>query len=140
MGRKSEPSDWQKTHSTDALAAPILHFNLDDERQKLLTQEEYQRGGQASTTLVKEVDLRIVLICLRASGRMEAHKASGPISVQPLQGSLRLALPDRTAELAVGDLLVLEPGMVHDVEAIEDSSFLLTIGRTAYPVQRSDRT
>jgi quercetin dioxygenase-like cupin family protein len=51
---------------------------------------------------------------------------------------MRLVLPDRTAALAVGQLLVLEPGIVHDVEAIEDSTFLLTIGRTMYPVNPPD--
>lgn len=131
-----EPSRWQMTHGRDTLAAPSLHFDLDSERKKLLAQPAYAKSGQASTILVKEPDLRIVLIHLRAAGRMEKHKASGPISVQPLEGRVRLVLPDRTAVLGVGDLLVLEPGVPHDVEAIEDSAFLLTIGRTTYPVQK----
>ena len=39
---------------------------------------------------------------------------------------------DERVELATGQLLALEPGIPHDVEAIEDSAFLLTIGRTTY--------
>ena len=51
---------------------------------------------------------------------------------------MRLVLPDRTAVLTVGGLLVLEPDLVHDVEAIEDTVFLLTLGRTMYPVNNRD--
>ena len=134
----TERSDWQMTHSSDTLAAPVLHFDLDIERKKLLAQPASEKSGQASTTLVKEVDLRVVLIRLPAAGRMEKHKASGPISIQPLEGRLRVVLPNRTAVLPVGHLLVLEPGIAHDVEAIEDSTFLLTIGRTMYPVNTRD--
>lgn len=126
------------THSSDTLAAPSLHFHLDVERQKLLAHPAYSKSGQASAILVKEPDLRIVLIRLRSSGRMEQHKASGPISVQPLEGRLRLVLPDESVQLAVGELLVLEPDIPHDVEAMEDSTFLLTIGRTTYPLPEPD--
>jgi quercetin dioxygenase-like cupin family protein len=69
---------------------------------------------------------------------MEKHRASGPISIQPLEGRIRLVSSDRTAVLTVGDLLVLEPHLVHDVEAIEDTVFLLTMGRTMYPVNNPD--
>lgn len=131
-------SRWQMTHASDTLAAPILQFNIDIEREKLLAQPAYEKSGQASTTLVKEADFRIVLIRLRAARRMEKHRASGPISIQPIEGRIRLVLSDRTAVLTVGNLLVLEPHLVHDVEAIEDTVFLLTMGRTMYPVNNPD--
>ena len=36
-------------------------------------------------------------------------------------------LPDRTVELPAGQLLVLDQCVPHDVEAEEDSAFLLTL-------------
>ncbi len=44
-----------------------------------------------------------------------------------LTGKLRLHLPDQTVELPAGRLLTLERALPHDVEALEESSFLLTI-------------
>jgi hypothetical protein len=41
--------------------------------------------------------------------------------------SLGLRLPDRTVELSTGQLLVLDRCVPHDVEAEEDSAFLLTM-------------
>jgi quercetin dioxygenase-like cupin family protein len=114
------------------LAAPVLRFDLSTELERLRRQRSYENGAPSGGTLVKEPDLRIVLIALSAGGRMEKHRASGPISIHAIEGHLRLQLPDGRVELTAGQLLALEPSISHDVEAIEDSAFLLTIGQTAY--------
>ena len=58
---------------------------------------------------------------------MPQHVAAPTVSIQALEGHIRLRLPDRTAELAAGQLLVLDGGVPHDVETDEDSAFLLTL-------------
>ena len=58
---------------------------------------------------------------------MHEHRTSASISVQTLAGHIRLKLPDRTVELLTGQLLVLDQCVPHDVEAEEDSAFLLTL-------------
>jgi quercetin dioxygenase-like cupin family protein len=59
---------------------------------------------------------------------MDQHRAEGRISIQCLKGSLRIHLPNQqSAEMEGGDLLVLDCGIPHDVEAVEQSAFLLTI-------------
>jgi quercetin dioxygenase-like cupin family protein len=60
---------------------------------------------------------------------MDQHRADGRISIQCLAGRLRIHLSRaQKAEMAVGDVLVLHCG--HDVEALAESAFLLTICRT----------
>ena len=59
---------------------------------------------------------------------MSHHRAEGPISIQAIQGKIRVHLPeDSFEELEPGDLLALERCLEHDVEAVEESAFLLTI-------------
>ena len=58
---------------------------------------------------------------------MHEHRTAARISVQTLSGHIRLKLPDRTVELPTGQLLVLNQCVSHDVEAEEDSAFLLTL-------------
>lgn len=58
---------------------------------------------------------------------MEGHKTDESISILALTGKLRLHLPEQAVELPAGGLLTLERALPHDVEALEDSSFLLTI-------------
>jgi quercetin dioxygenase-like cupin family protein len=108
------------------LAAPVLAFDLAGETARLHVEHTWQRGHNA-TTLVKEPDLRIVLIALRAGGRLERHQVAGQISVQTLAGHVRLHTPGETVDLPVGRLASLERHVPHDVEALEESAFLLTI-------------
>ena len=108
------------------LAAPMLAFDLADETARLHTDQAWQRGHSAKT-LVKEPDFRIVLIALRAGGRLERHQAAGRISVQTLAGHLRLHTPEEIVDLPLGRLVSLERDVPHDVEALEESALLLTI-------------
>jgi len=66
---------------------------------------------------------------------MSQHKAEGRVSIQQLKGRVCLHLVDRTASISAGDLLVLDCGVLHDVEALEESALLLTI---SWRRQKSD--
>lgn len=121
----------QREHGR-GLAAPVQTFDLYSELHQLHEKSNYGGGGPVGRTLVKEPDLRIVLLALPTGGRIEKHHASGPISIHVLEGRLRLRLPEASVELTSGQLLAIEPDIPHDVEATEESAFLLTLGRTTY--------
>jgi quercetin dioxygenase-like cupin family protein len=91
-------------------------------------EEAYAREGHTARTLVREDDLRIVLITMKAGSRIPEHHLDDTASIHALGGHLRLHLPDRVVELPAGRLVVLERGLRHDVEAVLESAFLLTLG------------
>jgi quercetin dioxygenase-like cupin family protein len=109
------------------MAAPVLTFDLAHEMARLHTEQAWRQGDRNAKTLVKEPDFRIVLIVLRAGARMDRHQAAGRISVQTLAGQVRLHLPGEIVDLPAGRLVSLERDVPHDVEAVEESAFLLTI-------------
>ena len=110
------------------LSVPLLQFDLAEEIRQQRQEDSWLRGtGRSSKTLVKHDDLRIVLISMKANTRMHEHKATARISVQTITGHVRLRLAARTVELPAGNLLVLDQCLPHDVEALEDSAFLLTL-------------
>ncbi|MGI8688863.1 MAG: hypothetical protein ACR2M3_09820 [Thermomicrobiales bacterium] len=109
------------------LASPVLAFDLAQELARLHEEVAWQRGDRNAKTLVKEADFRIVLIALRAGARMEEHRAAGRISVQTLAGHLRLQTAGSNVDLPVGRLASLERDVPHNVEALAESAFLLTI-------------
>jgi quercetin dioxygenase-like cupin family protein len=110
------------------LSKPLLEFDLLQEIEQRRHEQSWQQGaGRSSKTLVKHGDLRIVLIVLKANTRMREHKATARVSIQTLSGRIRLHLPDRVVELPTGHLLALDQCLPHDVEALEDSAFLLTL-------------
>jgi quercetin dioxygenase-like cupin family protein len=110
------------------LSIPLLLFDLAEEIWQQRQEDSWLRDiGRSSKTLVKHRDLRIVLISMKANTRMHEHKATARISVQTVTGHIRLHLPERAVDLPAGHLLVLDQGLPHDVEALEDSAFLLTL-------------
>jgi quercetin dioxygenase-like cupin family protein len=110
------------------LGISILQCDLLEEIQGLHKEATWLQGtGPSSKTLVKHDDLRIVLLAMKKKMCMHEHKTAAKISMQTLTGHIRLRLPDRTVDLPAGQLLVLDQCVPHDVEAVEDSAFLLTL-------------
>ena len=112
----------------DTLDTPVLQCDLAAEIESLHKEDAWlQETGPSSKTLVKHADLRIVLLAMRKKMSVHEHRTAARISLQTLAGHIRLKLPDRTVELPAGQLLVLDQCVPHDVEAEEDSAFLLTL-------------
>jgi quercetin dioxygenase-like cupin family protein len=112
--------------SPGPLESPILTFDLNAEIARLRSENAWQ-GGRNSKTLVKHPDFRVVLTDLKSNARLHEHKAAGRISVQAIVGHIRMHVQEKTIDLPAGHMLALERGLPHDVEALEDSAFLLTI-------------
>jgi len=118
------------------LAEPLLQIDFERELQQLRQEDSWQREtGRSSKTLAKYPDFRIVLILMKSGTRMRQHRAEGRISIQQLKGQVRIHLADRKVTLSTGHLLVLDCGVLHDVEALEESALLLTI---SWRRQKSD--
>lgn len=107
-------------------AAPSLTFDLPRQIRDL-RRESYWQRGRNSKTLVKYDDLRIVLTAMEAKATIHEHRSAGRISLQTLEGHLRMHAGGRGFDLPAGKVIVLDPGVPHDVIAVEDSVFLLTI-------------
>jgi quercetin dioxygenase-like cupin family protein len=111
------------------LAEQIIRHNIGMELEKLKEAPSWRReSGRSSETLVKYKEFRIVLVRMKPGSYMSHHRAEGPISIHVLHGKIRVHLPeDRLEDLSPGDLLTLERCLEHDVEALDESAFLLTI-------------
>lgn len=103
-------------------------FDLATAERELRAEDAYVRQGHTARTLVREPDLRILLLVMKVDSRIAEHRANETASIHALSGHVRLHLLDRVVDLRSGQLLVLERGLRHDVEAVLDSAFLLTLG------------
>jgi quercetin dioxygenase-like cupin family protein len=103
-------------------------FNLLEELAQLHGEESWQRGDRNAKTLLKEPQLRLTIIALKSGARLDQHETDGPVTIHTLRGNLRVTVRGDVTMLAPGQLLALEAGAPHAVEALEESAFLLTIG------------
>lgn len=110
------------------LVGPALQFDLSEELASLKEEPSWREGDRNARTLVEEPSYRVVLTALKAGTHVREHRAPGWASIHALAGHLRLRLPnDEMVDLPTGGLLVLEPRLAHDVEALEEGAFLLAV-------------
>jgi quercetin dioxygenase-like cupin family protein len=110
------------------VSGTALRFNLGAEAAALVDEPTWRSHGHNAKTLVKHPDFRVVLIALKAGARVSEHKTDHCVTIHALEGSLRLHVPGSTLDLAQGELLALEQTTLHDIEALEDSVFVLSLG------------
>jgi quercetin dioxygenase-like cupin family protein len=103
-------------------------FDLEQTYEQLRAEPAYAAGRNA-ITLRKGPNLQIVVLAQQAGNVLDEHRAVGPITLQVLRGRVRFATAERTADLDAGMLLALDAGIVHSVEALDDSLSVLTLNK-----------
>jgi quercetin dioxygenase-like cupin family protein len=71
--------------------------------------------------------LRIVLFAFEAGGGLPEHRAPGFVVIHTLRGRIQVQTLTDRYDLPTGQVLMLDPEVVHDVTATEQSDMLLTI-------------
>ena len=108
----------------------FAQFNL---TQEILDSEQKRPWpmGHFARTLFKKTDFRMVLISMEKGSILKKHHADGTISVQLLKGSIRFIAKGEAHALQPNSVVTLSASIEHEVEALEESAFLLTI---AWPI------
>ncbi len=117
------------------LAAPILTFDLLREVEQLRTERAWQLTDHNAKTLVKDPGLRVIIVAMKDGARLPEHHAPVRIVIQTLIGHLQIRLPEQTVQLPAGSMLTLEGNVAHDVEAVGESAFVLSL---SWPTDRSE--
>jgi quercetin dioxygenase-like cupin family protein len=110
-----------------SLAGEVLHFDLQAELHDMHERQPVLVSGRTGRTLVKDGPLRVTLIVMEPGSEIPEHVASGPITIQALQGTVRILLGGRAWELGEGQLLTAAGGAPHAVETDTGAAFLLTV-------------
>lgn len=77
--------------------------------------------------LARYPEFRIALISMKAGTRWQDHKTNSRILAQVLCGQIQFHTPNEIFDLQAGQLLALNPDILHSVDAPEESAFLLTL-------------
>jgi quercetin dioxygenase-like cupin family protein len=109
-------------------------LDLEKELAELHSSADWQTGI-ARKVLIRYPDFQITLRAMKANTRIPEHHNSGRICVQTVRGHLSMHADGRLFDLPQGKVLVLDRAVTHDVEALEESAFLLTVA----PPQDSER-
>jgi len=106
-------------------------FNLRGIAAGLRHERAPVRGGHRQMTIYHKMPVTLVLFDFEAGARLTDHQADAQVTILALTGLLEVTTPAQTHRLPEGSLLVLEPGVRHDVFAPEQAQMLLTVARIA---------
>ena len=128
MSEKPKLMDEKQNDTKDAQTqADLNHIDLNQEITRLQAEASSEESGRKSKMLVKHPEFRIVLITMRTGSRWEDHKTNARICLHVLRGDVRFHIANDAFDLRPGQLITLAPGVVHSVDAVEESAFLLTL-------------
>ncbi len=115
--------------SPSVMPGRSAEFDLGAALEALRNSEQWETGI-ARKVLLRYPDFQITLRRMKANTRIPHHHNPGRICVQTIFGHIRMHADDKLFDLPQGKMLVLDRAVTHDVEAVEESAFLLTV---AYP-------
>ena len=109
-----------------SLGEPTLTVNWQSELERLHRKNTGETGRLAKT-IVKYSNFSIVLMVMKSKAKFPEHKSAGRISVQVLKGHIQMHVLGSLVDLPAGNLVALDREVLHDVEALDESAFMLTI-------------
>jgi len=115
----------EQHRDTPTRSFPIARSDLEEEIRRMRTSP--RSGGHLGKTLLRNADMRVVLMILERGARIPDHRAEGSLTIQTLDGRVIVTLLESSFDLASGQLLAIEHDVSHALVAIEDSAVLLTI-------------
>jgi quercetin dioxygenase-like cupin family protein len=124
--------DRLRPRPSDRFAGAEHVLNLNASLRALRGEPAPGANGHRQIALMHQGPVRLVLFAFEGGGRMPQHAAAGWVTIHVLRGALTVKTPDALHALGEGKLLSLAPGVLHDVEALEQSDMLLGI----YPEAR----
>ncbi len=123
----AESHEHQRTPPRERFVGTEHLFDLDAEGMKIRNEAEPPRDGHRQITLFRGGGLSIVLFDFEPGGSLRHHAADGYVTVLVVDGEIVMTTPDREHRMPSGHLLVLRPGVRHDVRADVASRVLLTV-------------
>ncbi len=111
----------------ERFAGPEHVFDLREVADGLRDEPTPVRDGHRQITLFHKPPLTLIVFDFDADGRLVGHRAEAHVTILALSGLLEVSTPSETHRLPEGSLLVLDPGVIHDVYAPEASRMLLAV-------------
>ena len=109
------------------LSASISGYDLQGLIRQLKHEKIWTVAERNAMTLAKGPEMRVVLILTHAHSSIPVHQVFGPLTIQVMEGNLRVHVDSESIEVRTGQMLTLPPEIRHGIESVEESAFLLSI-------------
>jgi quercetin dioxygenase-like cupin family protein len=92
-----------------------------------LASESVERQGHMQKTVYKHGRLTSAVFAFERAGRLERHRVEGEAVLLVLEGELEVAVDGEKRRVAGGQMMLLDPGVEHEIEARERSQVVMHV-------------
>ena len=125
------PTDRPRTHPDERFASLAQAFDLDASAAELAREATAGHAAHRQKVLYRHGNSSLALFLFEAGAELREHRTGGTVFVQVLRGRLTVNAGGERHELPAGRVLVMAPGVPHDVRAEEPTQMLLTVSLQA---------
>lgn len=123
----SDPEERMRERPSVRFAGSEHFFNLVAETEKLRDEPGGTKKRHRQITLFRGGGMSLVLFDFDAGGGLTDHATDGFVTVHVLEGEAQMTTAGHEYAMPAGSLLVLTPGVKHDVRALTPSRVLLSV-------------
>ncbi len=95
--------------------------------KQIKNEKPWNESDRNAITVFKTNGLSIVLIALHKNAAMAQNIADGLMSIQVAEGEIIFSTDDESINLKANQMLALHSGILHNILAVQESVFLLTV-------------
>lgn len=115
-------------HPGRGIDDPYISVDVPFELARLRASPAFDAEGHAGRTITKYPELRVVLETMKDGVRLPFHETAEQLTLQVVLGQLRVWMRHgESCDLSAASFAAIDAGRVHELEALEDCAFLLTL-------------
>jgi quercetin dioxygenase-like cupin family protein len=108
-------------------------FDLDAAAAELSRETTAPHGGHRQKSLYRHGGASLSLFVFQPGAVLREHRTNGTVFIQVVKGRLTVNAAGERHDLAAGRVLVMSPGVPHDLHAEELTHMLLTVSLQPSP-------
>ncbi|HYK66263.1 MAG TPA: hypothetical protein VEY94_15085 [Patescibacteria group bacterium] len=106
----------------------LVGIDIRAEITRLKSEQAWADNDRHGSSLVKGDGINVALMLLKKGAKLQEHHTREPITVQVIEGRINFIAKGTPRLVTAGTIVALDRGIAHSVEALEESSLVLTVG------------
>jgi quercetin dioxygenase-like cupin family protein len=127
MEIKRNEATFNRPEGDRVIDAPYVFVDIPAFVDQIKTEKAWQKNDRNGITVFKSSDLTLVITAMQASAEISHNNVEAYMTVQVLEGEVRITTPDGDMDMRSGNMIALHPGIPHSVYAITDMILLISI-------------
>jgi quercetin dioxygenase-like cupin family protein len=123
----SEQPERMRQHPTERFEPEQHPIDLGEVAAQLRAEPRSGDRTQRQKTLYRKGPVTIALFLFDRGAGLPQHVAEGVVTIHVLDGRLKMSAEGQSHDMTAGQILVLAPGVEHDIFAQEPTRMLLTV-------------